>query len=97
MPKYIIERTIPNAGQLTVAELQDIARRSCAALASCNNPCVQWVHSYVTEDKIYCVYMSANKELVQEHAKCGGFPCDKISEVNQIFDGNWASKMLSSL
>lgn len=80
MPKYIIEREIPGAGKLTASELQGISAKSCGVLREMG-PTIQWVESSVTEDKIYCVYIAPNEEMVVEHAKQGGFPANKISEV----------------
>jgi hypothetical protein len=85
MPKYIIEREIPNAAALSAAELMAISQRSCAALMHLG-PTIQWVQSYVTEDKITCVYISPNTELIREHARLGGFPADRILEVATIID-----------
>lgn len=80
MPKYIIEREIPGAGNLTASELQGISAKSCGVLRELG-PTIQWVESYVTGDKIYCVYIAPNEEMVVEHAKQGGFPANKVSEV----------------
>lgn len=85
MPKYIIEREIPNAGALSVEELKDIARRSCAVLSELG-PSIQWVQSYVTEDKITCVYIAPHAELIRKHASLGGFPADRVLEVATIID-----------
>ena len=85
MPKYLIEREIPNAGALSSLELQKIAQRSCAVLHGLG-PQIQWVQSYVTEDKITCVYIAPNAELVREHARRGGFPADKVLEISEIID-----------
>ena len=85
MPKYVIERELPGAGDLTHEQLQGVAQKSCAVLRDLG-PQVQWVHSYVTENKIYCVYIAANAELVREHAKRGGFPANRISQVSEIID-----------
>jgi hypothetical protein len=85
MPKYIIEREIPDAAALSAAELKAISQRSCAALTQLG-PSIQWVQSYVTEDKITCVYISPNTELIREHARLGGFPADRILEVATIID-----------
>ena len=85
MPKFVIERQIPGAGQLTATQLQEISQKSCGVLAQLG-PRVQWVHSYVTDDKIYCVYIADNAELVREHAKRGGFPANTISQVRQVID-----------
>lgn len=85
MPKYLIEREIPGAGNLTRAQLQGIAQKSCGVLTDMG-PKIQWLHSYVTDNKIYCVYIAANEELVREHAKKGGFPANRVSEVKEIID-----------
>ena len=85
MPKYVIERDIPNAGALTADELQGISQKSCSVLNSLG-PQIQWVQSYVTDDKIYCVYIAPNKEMIEEHAKQGGFPANCISEVKSVID-----------
>jgi Nickel responsive protein SCO4226-like len=85
MPKYVIEREIPNAGALTPDELQGISQKSCSVLQSLG-PQIQWVQSYVTDDKIYCVYIAPNKEMIEEHAKQGGFPANCISEVKTVID-----------
>jgi cell division inhibitor SulA len=85
MPKYVIEREIPGAGSLSAQELQGISQKSCGVLRNLGTQ-IQWVHSYVTDDKIYCVYIAPNEELVREHAKLGGFPANKVSEVKQIID-----------
>ena len=85
MPKYIIERELPNAGALSEDELRTIAQRSCAVLKSLG-PEIQWVQSYVTEDKITCVYIASNATQILEHARLGGFPADKILEVATIID-----------
>ena len=85
MPRYVIEREIPNAGKLTAAQLKDISQTSCAVLSKMG-PQIQWVHSYVTEDKIYCVYIAPNKDMVLEHAKQGGFPANVVTEVATIID-----------
>ena len=84
MPKYVIERDIPGAGKLTPQELQGIAQRSCGVLK--NLPQLQWVQSYVTDDKVYCVYIAPNEEMVREHASRGGFPANRVSEVRNIID-----------
>jgi len=85
MPKYVIEREIPGAGNLTPEQLQGISQRSCGVLSSMG-PQIQWVHSYVTGDKIYCVYIAPNENMVREHARQGGFPANKISEVKSVID-----------
>jgi len=85
MHKYVIEREIPGAGKLSASDLQGISQKSCGVLQELG-PQVQWVESYVTDDKIYCVYLAANEELVREHAKRGGFPANRISQVRTIID-----------
>ena len=85
MPKFIIEREIPGAGKLSAAELQGISQKSCGVLNNMG-PQIQWVHSYVTGDKIYCVYNAPNEEMVREHAKQGGFPANTVSRVSAIID-----------
>ena len=85
MPKFVIEREIPNAGKLSPEELRGISQKSCGVLRNLG-PQIQWVQSYVTDDKVYCVYIAPNKEMVQEHAKQGGFPANRISEVKSVID-----------
>ena len=85
MPKYIIEREIPGAGNLTTDELQGISQKSCSILKNMG-PQIQWQESYVTDDKIYCVYIAANEEMVRDHAQKGGFPTTRISEVKSVID-----------
>ena len=85
MPKYVIERDIPGAGKLTHDQLHGISQKSCSVLKNLG-PQIQWVESYVTDDKIYCVYIASNEALVREHAKQGGFPANRISEVRQVID-----------
>ena len=85
MPKYVIEREIPNAGNLSQSELQAISQKSCGVLRNLG-PQIQWVQSYVTGDKVYCVYIAPNEEIVREHAKQGGFPANRISEVKSVID-----------
>jgi hypothetical protein len=85
MPKYVIERTIPGAGKLSPAEIQAASQRSCAALREVGQG-VQWLHSYVTADKLYCVYIAPNEAAVREHAKRGDFPADKVSQVVSTID-----------
>ncbi|HEU4851227.1 MAG TPA: DUF4242 domain-containing protein [Telluria sp.] len=85
MPKYVIEREIDGAGNLTAADLKDISVKSCDVLNKMG-PQIQWVQSYVTDDKIYCVYIAANEGLVRKHAELGGFPANKISRVTNVID-----------
>ena len=91
MPRYVIEREIPGAGTLTARELQAISQKSCAVLQQLG-PQIQWVHSYVTGDKVYCVYIAPNEKLVRQHAEQGGFPANKISEVTSIIDPTTAER-----
>jgi hypothetical protein len=85
MPKYVIEREIPEAGKLSAEQLQAISQKSCGVLENLG-PKIQWVQSYVTDDKIYCVYIAPNEEMVREHAKQGGFPANRVSEIKQVID-----------
>jgi hypothetical protein len=85
MTKYVIERDIPGAGKLSPAELRSISQRSCTVLDHLG-PKIQWVQSYVTDDKVYCVYLAPNEDVVREHAKQGGFPANRISRVRTVID-----------
>jgi cell division inhibitor SulA len=85
MPKYVIERELPGAGKLSPAQLQGISEKSCGVLRNLG-PQIQWVTSYVTDDKIYCVYIAPNADLVRQHAQQGGFPANKVSEVRAVID-----------
>jgi len=85
MPKYIIEREIPGAGKLTDDQFQGISQKSCGVLMKLG-PQIQWVQSYVTGDKVYCVYIAPNEAMVREHAKQGGFPATRVSEVTRMID-----------
>lgn len=85
MPRYVIEREIPNAATLSPADLKSISQRSCAVLAQLG-PSIQWVQSFVTEDKITCIYIAPSVELIREHARRGGFPADRVLEVATIID-----------
>ena len=85
MPKYLIEREIPGAGKLTPEQLKAISQTSCGVLNNMG-PQIQWIHSYVTSNKIYCVYMAPNEEMIREHARQGGFPANTITEVAAIID-----------
>ena len=85
MPRYVIERDIPGAGKLSADELKGISRTSCGVLTSLG-PQIQWQHSYVTGDKVYCVYIAPDEEMVREHARLGGFPANRVSEVVTIID-----------
>ena len=92
MPKFVIEREVPNAGSLTPSELTGISQRSCDVLRKLG-PEVQWVHSYVTEEKLYCVYVSPDKELIRKHAEMGGFPANRISKIFATIDPTTAEPL----
>jgi hypothetical protein len=85
MPKFVIEREIPGAGDLSEQELQAISQKSCGVLQNMG-PQIQWVQSYVTGDKVYCVYIAPNEEMVREHAQQGGFPANRVSEIKSVID-----------
>jgi hypothetical protein len=85
MPKYVIERELPGAGQLTPQQLQAVSQTSCGVLRKLG-PEIQWVHSYVTQDKFYCIYIAPNEAIIREHATQGGFPANRISEISSIID-----------
>lgn len=85
MPKYVIEREIPGAGKLTGRELQAISQKSCGVLREMG-PQIQWVQSYVTDDKVYCVYVAPDEEAVRRHAQLGGFPANRISRIRGVID-----------
>ena len=85
MPKYVIERELPGAGKLSASELTGVAQTSCNVLREMG-PTIQWVHSYVTGDKIYCVYYAENADLIREHAKRGGFPANAVNEIRTTID-----------
>ena len=85
MPKYVIERDIPGSGNVTREQVLAISQKSCSVLNNLG-PKIQWLHSYVTADKIYCVYIAPSEEMVREHAKQGGFPANRISEVRLVID-----------
>lgn len=85
MPKYMIEREIPGAGQLTHEQLQAVSQKSCGVLRNLG-PQIQWIHSYVTGDKVYCVYIAPNEEMIRQHAAEGGFPANRISEIKEVID-----------
>lgn len=85
MPRFIIERDLPGAGDLTASDLQGVSQKSCSVLRHLG-PQIQWVESYVTDDKIYCVYLAPSEELIREHATEGGFPANRISQVRQVID-----------
>ncbi len=85
MPKYVIERELPGAGKLTAEELRAISQKSCGVLRDLG-PEVQWIESYVTSDRIYCVYRAPSEELIRRHAEQGGFPANRISKVERVID-----------
>jgi cell division inhibitor SulA len=85
MPKYVVERELPGAGKLSASDLRAISQKSCSVLSELG-PQIQWVESYVTGDKIYCIYIAPNEDLVREHAKRAGFPANRVSEVARIID-----------
>jgi hypothetical protein len=85
MPKFVIERELPGAGKLGQGDLQAISQKSCAVLLELG-PKVQWLQSYVTDDKIYCVYIAPDEAAVREHARQGGFPCNRVSRVRGMID-----------
>jgi Protein of unknown function (DUF4242) len=85
MPKFLIEREIPGASGMSRQQLQAVSEKSCSVLRNLG-PEIQWVHSYVTSDKIYCVYIAPNEQMVREHARLGGFPANRISEIKSVID-----------
>jgi hypothetical protein len=85
MPKFIIEREIPGAGKLSPQELHGVSQKSCTVLRNLG-PQIQWVESYVTDDKIYCVYIAPNEEMIREHARQGGFPANRVSAIRRMID-----------
>lgn len=85
MPKYVIEREIPGAGKLSSDELKAISQKSCDVLRELG-PKISWIQSYVTDDKIYCIYIAPNKDMLKEHAEKGGFPINSIAQVRTIID-----------
>jgi hypothetical protein len=91
MPKFLIEREIPNAGKLSPQELQAVSQKSCGVLRGMG-PSIQWVESYVTDNKIYCVYIAENEQAIQKHAEQGGFPANKISQIRRMIDPTTAEK-----
>jgi hypothetical protein len=85
VPKYVIEREIPGAGKLTANELKAISQKSCAVLRQMG-PQIQWLESFVTDDKVYCIYVAPDVEAIRQHAKLGGFPANRVSEVKRVID-----------
>jgi hypothetical protein len=88
MPKYIIEREIPQAGNFDIEQLKSISKKSREVLCTLGTD-IQWIHSYIAGDKIYCIYMAKNEEILLEHARLGGFPANRITEVANIIDPQW--------
>ncbi len=91
MPKYVIERELPGAGKLSGRDLQAVSQKSCDVLRKLG-PSIQWVQSYVTDDKIYCVYIAPNADVVRQHAAEGGFPANRVSEVRAMIDPTTAER-----
>jgi len=85
MPKFVIDRDVPGAGQLSPRQLQAISQKSCGVLRNLG-PEIQWLHSYVTDNKLYCVYIAPNEQMIREHANQGGFPANRISEIKKTID-----------
>lgn len=85
MPKYVIERELPGAGDLSPQDLQAVSQKSCTVLQSLG-PQIQWVQSYVTGDKIYCIYIAPSEDMIRAHAQQGGFPANRISEIKSVID-----------
>ncbi|MGA9061178.1 MAG: DUF4242 domain-containing protein [Terracidiphilus sp.] len=93
MPKFIIEREVPGVGSMSPEQIQAISQRSCSVLRDLG-PQIQWLHSYVTDNKIYCVYIAPNEEMVREHARLGGFPANGISQVRRVIDPTSAETLV---
>ena len=91
MPKYVIERVVPGAGKLSPAELKAMSQRSCNVLNELG-PQIQWVQSYVTDNKLYCIYIAPNEEMIHEHARRGGFPANHVSQVKTVIDPTTADE-----
>jgi len=91
MPKYVIERVVPGAGNLSTTELKSLSTKSCNVLNELG-PRIQWIQSYVTENKLYCVYIAENEEMVREHARLGGFPADQVARVKTVIDPTTAEE-----
>jgi hypothetical protein len=91
MPKFLIEREVPDAGAMPREHLQAVSQKSCSVLRNLG-PQIQWVESYVTDNKIYCVYIAPNEQIVREHARLGGFPANRVSEIKTIIDPTTAEK-----
>ena len=92
MPKFVIEREIPGAGSMSAQQLQAVSEKSCSVLRNLG-PQIQWLHSYVTDDKIFCIYIAPNEEMVREHARQGGFPANRVLQVRNIIDPTTAESL----
>lgn len=95
MPKYVIERELPGAGKLNDAELQAISEKSNKVLAELG-PDIRWLQSYVTDDKIYCVYVAPDPDIIYEHARCGGFPANTVTKVSRVIDPSTGERVAES-
>jgi hypothetical protein len=95
MPKYVIEREIPGAGNMSPQELQAVSQKSCSVLQNLG-PQIQWLHSYVTGDRIYCIYIAPSEDMIRAHAQQGGFPANRISEIKTIIDPTTAEEKQQS-
>jgi hypothetical protein len=95
MPRYVIERELPGAGNLSLQDLQAISQKSCGVLDNLG-PRIQWVESYVTEDKIYCIYQAPDKEIIRQHAEMGGFPANRIEEIRNVINPVTAETMATA-
>ncbi|HEX6978062.1 MAG TPA: DUF4242 domain-containing protein [Alphaproteobacteria bacterium] len=96
MPRYVIERHVPGAGRMSPAELQNIAEKCCDVLRELG-PDIQWIESYVTDDKVYCIYRAPTADMVRQHAIRGGFPADRISEVRTVIDPTTAERVPATI
>lgn len=96
MPRYVIERELPGAGKLSQADLQAISEKSCNVITELG-PKIQWVESFVTEDKIYCIYNAPDKDILRQHAQKGGFPANRIEEVKNVINPVTAEKMAEAV
>jgi hypothetical protein len=96
MPKYVIERDVAGAGQMTAEQLTALSQKSCAVLADLG-PRIQWIHSYVTDDKIYCVYLAPDEQMVLQHARQGGFPADVVARVHTMIEPVTAEMVTASV
>lgn len=95
MPRYLVERDLPGAGLMTNEQLHDIAEKSCSVLMEMG-PQIQWLNSYVTDDKVYCLYIAPSAQLVLEHSEKGGFPATKVSEVKNVIDPTTAEHLATT-